>query len=272
MNKIIYITLALVFGFVASPAYAASATPVPTSGANDPVKEKLGEQINELKEKIASRVSELNLVEKRGIIGTVTEAKGNQLTITDVAGNTRYVDVDEITKFSQSGSQNATFGLSDITAGTRISALGIYNKQSKRLLARFVKTYSEPALYSGAITAVDAKNFQITVMTPEQKEIKVDVETSTKLSSYTAADGLARYGFSRLAVGDRVALAATKSRTDSNVLVASRLVDFIGIPKDPRITVAGTNTLASPSAAVTTTPAATTPSPSPARRNLSPIR
>lgn len=272
MNKLIYITLSILFGLSVSPASAASATPAPTGNANDPVKEKLDEQINELKEKIASRVSELNLVEKRGIIGTVTETKGNQLTITDVGGNTRYVDVDEITKFSQAGNQNANFGLSDITAGTRISALGIYNKQSKRLLARFVKTYSEPALYSGVITSIDAKNFQIAVMTPEQKEIKVDIETSTKLSSYTIADGLARYGFSKLAVGDRISLAAIQSRTDSNALVASRLVNFIGIPKDPRIAVAGANTIASPSAAVTTPSVTTTPSPTAARRNLSPIR
>jgi hypothetical protein len=131
-----------------------------------------------------------------------------------------------------------------------------------------VKTYAEPTIYSGAITAIDAKNFQLTVITPEQKEIKVDVETSTKLSSYTPADGVARYGFSKLAVGDRISLVANPGK-EPNVVVAARLVDFIGIPKDPRIAVAGTST-ASPSAAVSTTPA-NTPTPTP-RRSLSPIR
>lgn len=270
MNKLVYITLLLLFGFIVSPAYAVSATPTPTK-SNDPVKEKLDEQINELKEKIASRVSELNLVEKRGIIGTVTEAKGSQLTLKDLSGNTRYVDVDEITKFSQAGNQNRSFGLSDITPGTKISALGIYNKQSKRLLARFVKTHLEPTLYSGAITATDPKNFQITVMTPEQKEIKVDIETSTKLSSYTAAEGLGRYGFSRLTVGDRVSFAASPGPTNGNVLVASRLIDFIDVPKDPKTTVTGTGIISSPSAAGPTTPSPSA-SPTPTRRNLSPIR
>jgi hypothetical protein len=267
MKKLIYLTAIILFGIALNPAYAASATPAPTK-SNDPVKEKLDSQINELKEKIASRVSELNLVEKRGVIGTVTEVKGNQLTLSDAAGNTRFVDVDEITKFTGAG-QNSTFGLSDITKGSRISALGIYNKQSKRLLARFVKTYSEPVLHSGAITAIDPKNFQLTIMTPEQKEIKVDVEASTKLSAYTPEDGVAKHGFSKLAVGDRIALAATPG-SDANVLEADRLVSFIGIPKDPRIQVAGATT-ASPSAAASTTPSTTTPTPTP-RRNLSPIR
>jgi hypothetical protein len=90
MKKLIYITAIILFGIAVNPAYAASATPAPTK-SNDPVKEKLNSQINELKEKIASRVSELNLVEKRGLIGTVTEVKGNQLTLSDTAGNTRFV-------------------------------------------------------------------------------------------------------------------------------------------------------------------------------------
>lgn len=268
MRKAILLFTAVIFGVITAPAYA-SATPAPTK-SNDPVKEKLDDQINQLKEKIASRVSELNLVEKRGIVGTVADVKGNQVTLTDAAGNTRFVDVDEITKFS-SGEKNGTFGLSDIKSGSKISALGIYNKQSKRLLARFVSTYTVPTMYSGAITAIDAKNFQLTVMTPEQKEVKVDVETTTKLSSYTPEDGLVKYGFSKLAVGDRVSFAGTPVTGD--VIAASRLVDFIGIPKDPRIVVTGAST-ASPAATVTTAPAkATTPTPTPASgRNLSPIR
>jgi hypothetical protein len=266
------ITTVLLFSLFANPAFATTGTPAPSPAkSNDPVKEKLDDQINQLKEKIASRVSELNLVERRGIIGTVTEVKGNQITVTDNADNTRFIDVDEITKFSSPG-RTGTFGISDITNGTKISVLGIYNKQSKRLLARFVSTYSNSTIQSGVITAVDPKNFQLTVMTPEQKEIKVDVETATKLSSYTAEEGLVKYGFSKLAVGDRVALTGNPAKTDANVLAASRLVTFIGIPKDPRINVgvAGANT-ASPAA---TTAAPTTPvTPTPASgRNLAPIR
>lgn len=262
----------ILFALFANPAYATTGTPSPSKAAgNDPVKEKLDDQINQLKEKIASRVSELNLVERRGIIGTVTEVKGNQISLTDNAENTRFIDVDEITKFSSPG-KTGTFGISDITAGTKISVLGIYNKQSKRLLARFVSTYTNPTIQSGVITAIDPKNFQLTVMTPEQKEMKVDIETSTRLSSYTAEEGLVKYGFSKLAVGDRIALAGNPARTDANILAATRLVTFIGIPKDPRITtaVAGATT-ASPSAAAAATTSPATPTPA-SGRNLAPIR
>lgn len=267
MKKIVFLASILIFGLIVSPANAASATPAPTK-SNDPVKEKLDDQINQLKEKIASRVSELNLVEKRGIIGTVTEVKGTSITLTDTAQNTRFVDVDEITKFASEGVTN--YGLSDIKPGAKLSVLGIYNKQSKRLLARYVNSYTNPTIYSGAITAIDAKNFQITVMTPEQKEIKVDVETSTKLSSYTPQDGLAKNGFSRLTVGERISFAGEQG-SEASLVKANRIVSFIGIPKDPRIVVAGAST-ASPAATITVS---TTPQPTPTtgqRRNLNPIQ
>lgn len=268
MQKVLLIfsVFTLVTTFSTSPALAQSnTTPAPTK--TDAVAGKLDDQINQLKEKIASRVSELNLVEKRGTIGTVTEVKGNQITLTDTAGNTRFIDVDEITKFSSPGT-TGTFGLSDITNGTKISILGIYNKQSKRMLARFIKTYTPPTIYSGAITAIDARNFQITVTTPEQKSVKVDIDTATKLSSYTQADGMARYGFSRLAVGDRVTFAGAPDKTDTALIAADRLVDFIDLPKDPRVSaaVAGAAT-ASPAASIApVTPTAAT------NRNVAPAR
>src|SRR5574342_384350 len=119
------------------PVQVDAATPTPTTAAS-PTKEaldkKLSEQISNLKEKIASRVSELNLVDRRGMIGVISEVSGNKITATDISNKTRFIDVDEITKFSSS-SDEKSFGLSDLKKGMRISVLGIYNKQSKRILA-----------------------------------------------------------------------------------------------------------------------------------------
>src|SRR4051812_49382042 len=101
MKKLLLLSLSLAtFLIIVPAAQAVSPTPKPTTAAaTTPTKaaldKKLNEQINQLKEKIASRVSELNLVEKRGMIGTVTEISGSKITMKDVQGNTRFVDVDE---------------------------------------------------------------------------------------------------------------------------------------------------------------------------------
>src|SRR3989344_7962603 len=99
------------------------------------------QQINALTNKIASRVAQLKLVEKRGVIGKVTDVSNTQITLSDMSGNTRFVDVDEFTKFK---SDSKSFGISDIEKGQKIGALGLYNKQSRRILARFVEVLQIP--------------------------------------------------------------------------------------------------------------------------------
>lgn len=234
MKKILFIISFIVMTSGMSQQTFAAVTPTPATGASEEVKEKLDKQINQLKEKIASRVSELNLVEKRGVVGTVEEVKGNQVTITDTKGDTRFIDVDELTKFSALGNKN--FGLSDLTKGTKVSVLGNYNKQSKRTLGRFINTYTSPQYYLGSITAIDPKNYQITIQLKNQTTMLVDINVATtKITSYANAE-LVRYTFPKLTVGDKVFVVGNPDKTDPKMLVATRIIDFLELPKDTTVT------------------------------------
>src|SRR3989344_3553663 len=98
-------------------------TPTPSTAPTKTLPgDTLTKEITNLKEKIASRVAELKLVEKRGIIGIVSEVKDTQFTLTDSKGDTRFVDVDELTKFSGTDSKS-TFGISDIKKGMSLAIL-----------------------------------------------------------------------------------------------------------------------------------------------------
>ena len=245
------------------PAHAEALTPTPTTNVTsspspttkETLNDKINEQINQLKTKIASRVSELNLVEKRGMIGTVSEVVANKITLTDVAGKTRFVDVDEITKFSSAS--NKSFGLSDLTKGTKITVLGLYNKQSKRILARFIYTTVDPTVLHGAISDLDKKNFFVTMTTPDQKQTKIDVQTSTKIFGYDTTDGLAKLGFSKLAIGDRIAVIGYPDKKDATLLVASRLIDLSILPRNPKIIVSQAEPTESTKTSITPTPTIT---------------
>jgi len=229
--------LVILFFLVFHPT-ANAATPTPTKpqpSTKETLDKKLSDQINNLKEKIASRVSELNLVERRGMIGVISEVSGNKLTLTDIYGKTRFADVDEITKFS-SGS-NKTFGLSDLKKDTRITILGLYNKQSKRILARFISTTVDPVFLSGAISALDEDNFQATVATPDGKQMKIDVQTTTKIFTADQDNALNKSGFSKLQIGNRVVIIGFPDKKDSALLVANRLLAFPLLARHPKIKV-----------------------------------
>lgn len=220
----IIICLLVLIGSISNPAYAAE----PSSA------ESLGQKINDLKERIASRVAQLKLVERRGIIGNVTDVSNTQITITDIQNNTRFIDVDEITKFS-SPAARGSFGISDIPKGTTIGVLGLYNKESRRTLARFVTVLINPSILHGAILKVDANDYSFTMLTPDKTTYIVDIEKTTRTQIYSKDNGLTKAGFIRIKEGQRVTVLGYPNAKIKNRISGAKVIIFQELPKNPKI-------------------------------------
>ena len=213
-----------------------SATAVPSPSASTSAEQKNSDLINNLKDRIASRVAQLKLVERRGVIGKVTAVTDTQITLEDVRNNTRFVDVDELTRFS-SPSAKGSFGISDIKKGTTLGILGLYNKQSKRILARFVNVLILPVHIHGVVTKIDKQNFITQIATEGAQQIFIDIETSTRTSSYTKADGLKRAGFSKVTKGERITVIGFPDSKKPDHVIATRIILFSELLPNPKINV-----------------------------------
>ena len=210
--KILFAFLFIITLLFTKVSYASVPTPT----------QDLQQQVNELTSKIASKVATLKLVEKRGIIGTVTDSSDTQITLTDTNGNTRLIDVDEITKFSSPSSNS--FGISDITKGTLIGVLGIYNKDSKRILARDITSLSPfPKIIYGAVSKIDSQNYEITVVKPDQLKIVAEIEDITKTYLFDGTT-LQKSGFSKISQKNTVIVIGFSDRQDANKILASRII------------------------------------------------
>ncbi|MEX2013036.1 MAG: hypothetical protein WD967_01390, partial [Candidatus Levyibacteriota bacterium] len=230
-NKFTLLTFSVLFLVLLVPmSYAQTATPTAD----------LQGKAQKLLELVASDTARLNLTEKRGIIGTVTDTSSTQIKIEDVQGNTRFIDVDELTKFS-SPDAKGSFGISDIESGSTIGALGLYNKSSRRLLARFVNVMTIPQYVHGAVTIIDTENFAFNVETDTNKTLGIDVETVTKTNSYTLEEGLVRSGFSKITEGTNVVIVGYSDIKEANKILASFIFLFPDLPKNPAINVPGSN-------------------------------
>lgn len=218
--------------YAITPSITPTTSKTPSIGKKD---ENLIDEINNLREKVASRVAQLNLVEKRGIFLTAQDVSGNKITGEDHQVKIRLVDVDELTKFSSPSAKS--FGISDITKGSRISVLGLYNKQSKRILARFIETVILPSFVQGAVSEIDKANFTITVTSENKTITLVDIENVTKKSSYTKKGGINKLGFSKLEVGNRVYVVGYANLKEKNRITATRLIVFPELPKNPKINI-----------------------------------
>jgi hypothetical protein len=179
------------------------------------------QQINDLKNKIASRVAELNLVEKRGIAGVVTYHSDVQINLTDLNGNSRIVDVDELTNFS---SNSKSFGISDIKNGQMLSILGLYNKQSKRILARKVEAIPPfPQIIYGGVGLIDDKNFEITVIKENGVKAVIEVQDITKTFSFTNSS-LTKSGFSKITSPEAIIVIGNPDEQNADKILAQRII------------------------------------------------
>lgn len=198
-----------------------------------PTNTNIQQQVDDLKNKIASKVAELKLVEKRGIIATVTDTSDTQITLTDLKGNTRFVDVDELTKFFSSSFKS--FGISDIKKGMTLGVLGLYNKQSRRILAREVNEMPTPfKVIFGGIGAIDGKNFEITVVKENGQKNVVGIENLTKSYAYSL-DTLNKSGFSKLQKSQAILVIGFFDKQDQSKMLAGRLIVFTDIDISSKI-------------------------------------
>lgn len=231
------ISTVFLFLIIVAPVDALTPTTKPTvspATTETEKEQKLIDQINNLKEKVASKVAELRLVEKRGVIVATDQVTGNKITATDMSGKTRFIDVDELTKFS-SPSAKESFGISDITKGTRMSVIGLYNKQSKRILARFVDVITTPMFLNGTVTNVDKANFTVTIVSEDNQSTVVDIENVTKTSSYTEEDDIVRAGFTKITAGDRAHVVGYADANQKNRVTATRVLLLSELPKNPKV-------------------------------------
>ena len=208
--------------------YAQTVSKAPT-----PTISKLQQQVDDLKDKIASKVAELNLVEKRSFYGIVIDVSDTQVTLKDLEGNTKFVDVDELTKFSSSNSKS--FGISDIENDMWLGVMGLYNKQSRRLLARVISEESVlPNFIYGAVYSIDAEEFAITVAKENGARNVVDIESITKTFSFE--DGkLVKSGFSKIKETQTLIVIGFSERADKNKIIAARIIIFPQISVSPKI-------------------------------------
>lgn len=218
--------LLLVVSYSLFVGSANAATPTP--------KDKIQQIRDQLITNIASQVAKMNLVEKRGIIGKVTDVTNTQITITDVHNNTRFVDVDELTKFSSPGAKGS-FGISDIAKDATVGILGLYNKESRRTLARFVNEITVPVIIHGGVAAIDSENFTINVTTEDNRQIIVNIENLTRTYSYTQKDGYIRSGFSKIKEGYNIIVGGVPDIKDALRMTATRVIIFPEIPASPKV-------------------------------------
>jgi hypothetical protein len=236
-----------------SPAATPTTNATPTTATD--------KKIEDLKERLATKVAELSQTQRRAIFGTVKATSISTATIETTTKDIKIELTDDIQIFQNVNGKRTKLTTEDLAKGDIVSVFGEYDATLDLLKAKIIFIQDGfPQHIAGTVTEVDAKAFTLTVKPAEGPSYIVDIEKATKTSLWTNA-AIAKSGFSKIQVGDSVHVVGTPVPKKENRLSAERILNLGNLSGAPLPTPSSFPTKeSSPSPTLKATP---TPKPTP---------
>jgi hypothetical protein len=231
MKKILLIISAF---FVATSVYAQTATP------------DTQQKLDTLNDRLASAATQLKQSQKRAIYGTVKTTSVSTITVATKTSDMKIELTDTISVFQIIKGKRAELTTDQVTKGDDVVVFGDYDTNLEILKAQVIFIQgSIPERLSGTITAVNKKEYTITIETQNSQSFIVDFETITKNFNWTRGKGVQKAGFSQLLVGDTIHVLETPTPKIANRVSALRILDIgniTGVTPTPTATSTATPT------------------------------
>lgn len=162
-------------------------------------------QIVELKEKVASKVAQLQKKNIQGIAGYITQIKNDSFFIQNQKGDTYQINTDPIvTKYYQIiDDQRKEINKEDLSKDQYVIIDGIINGNQVEANAIYIDEYF--LINSGQVVEINKNEYWIKVLTLEKENLILDIETYTKKFLLNIKNlQLETIGFSKIKEGDNV--------------------------------------------------------------------
>lgn len=247
--------LALTFSFVQT-VQAVTPTQQPTRTATASAQRQTSTRVDELKERLATRVAQLRQTTPRAIHGTVSQVSVSNMTVDTQTNGIKIELTDDIAVVQIIRGKRTALTTDDIDKNDIVTVFGDYDNTIDILTAKtvFIEASTRPVRIHGTITEINRTRNTFTVQGVDEHTYTIDVETSTRTNSWMPNAGVERSGFSRLQQGYFVSILGTRTTANENTITASRILYLIkpGTPT-PSVTAAPTRE-ATPTATIRITP------------------
>lgn len=204
MNRFLF-SLAVLVTFAVSlpsPVLAATATPSASASAASDTKKK----IEDLKDRIATKVAQLKSTERRAIYGTVKATSITSFTVVTKTRDLKIELTDDITVIEYLKGKRTVLTTDDIAKGDTVTVFGQYDTTLELLKATTVFIGGTiPERFAGKVTARDDKAFTLTIQTAQGQTFTIDIEKTTKALAWDREKKeIIKSGFSKVAIGSSV--------------------------------------------------------------------
>lgn len=238
----------------AAPTSTPEITPTPSANTTpNPTESDKTKRIDELKERLATKVAELKQSQRMAVYGTIQSVSVSTFTVETSTKNLKIELTDDIKIFQKIKGTRTELKIENLEKNDIVTVFGEYDQTLELLKAKVVFIQSaSPVRVAGTITGVSKTDYTITIQTTDGKTYIIDNETTTKTSIWNGKE-LEKGGFSKLTVGDTIHIIGTIVPKKENRISAIRITN-IGNMKNENV-----NETITPKETQATTSATTTP-------------
>lgn len=222
--KKIFILISFLFLIFIKPSFAVTGTPSASPAVSiQPsvtIKEELQNKINDLKERLATRVAEIRAQSKRAFYGEVTEKDDSTLTLT--SGDKKVtVAYDENTKILlKDGTQSNEISLTNLKKGDKLVVFGTLDLDQKTIVAKNMIVQTLPVVTAGFVSKIDSNAGTVTLKDENGKTSIFDYEIKTKCALWSKLDlKTTQCGLSKIKENDFVTVRAETAKDSTNPVI-----------------------------------------------------
>ncbi len=217
------ILTAIIISFPFTMALAATTTPSST-----PIETDATKKIEDLKERIATKVAQLKTTQRRAIYGTVKTVSITSFTVETPTKDLKIELTDDITVIQYLKGKRTTLSPSDISKGDTVVVFGQFDTTLDLLTARVVFIQGAlPQHTAGTVTNKDDKEFTLSVTTPQGQVMTIDIEKTTRITLWDREKKeLVKSGFSAITTGSTIHVMGSPVPKVDNRISADRILNL----------------------------------------------
>mgnify|MGYP001606396858 CR=1 FL=1 len=228
MIRITFFILAILIAILSpGTAAAAIATPASQIKAEATTSGDKMKKLEELKDRLATKVAELRQTQRKAMFGTVLEVSLVSITLETPNKNVKLELGDNAKVVQLIKEKRTTLSTSDISKGDIITVFGEYDPTIDLLRPKIIVIQKKPAKHiRGKIKEINKTDFSISVETNDAQVYIVDIESTTRSLWWTSAGGTVKSGFSKFTVGDTVLVSGQPIPKKDMRISADRVVNI----------------------------------------------
>lgn len=236
--KKIYFTCLLIL-IISIPYFkplAATASPsaIPSDTTAPTPKDRKLQQIENLKERLATKVAELRQTQKRAVFGKVKSKSVSTLAVDTVSKELKIELNEELKIFQLISGKKTELNIDDLDKGDQVVIFGNYDATLDLLKAALIIIQNSlPLRIFGQITQIDRKEFTLTIKTGQDQNYIIDIEKTTKTFDWEKGKGISKSGFSKVNNNDFVQILGIPVVNKENRMSAIRILDLRDLTGTP---------------------------------------